>query len=912
MTGQPPSSDAPSDETGRDPRPLHARSVHVRPIRLARLPSAPIEAPFVGREQLLEHLHELADVARGGDGIVATLSGEAGIGKTRLLHEVARRGPGFGFQVDWIRDAPRAEEVLTGLAEGGPASADVSRSGDRLPFPMLKWSRKPRLFVIDDALQAECLPALAALATAGIARLPVLVLLGLSPDLDRPTIAARQALAALARQRVLAQIPVPPLGEAELSELATHLLGGRPDPRLQGAISSLTEGNPLLAEALMADLLERGQVSRSDSGCGLLGEIPATYTPPAVGTMLGHMLELIDAEIVQALASAAALGPGFQFAALQQATGQPADQLLEHLEAGLSFGILRETTEPPDDFQFVHELMRRALQGGLSRVRERRIKQALSTVSGESQRGEDADALGATLRLLERAERLCSWEEAIRQCRSALDLTRQHESTDSVDEIQLLDRLAALYFGRVQSFAAGSCLREALQVCEQLDEPLRRVVLTARLAALGPSWCSVEAAEALFEQVVRAAPDLTAFDRAALFDAHLELGFAYQRYGTLTAALPYVQTACDVVDPTDRARHSLGQYALGALLVTLGDVSQACVLLRAAIMSLDFGMAEEWSRDDLVHWRDPRRTRCMALAELARALDLLGRTDEAERYAEAARAEEVRFGILGGRSHRAKAQVKLRRGEPEAALQELLTTSDEATPGSLGMRRAADLVFVSTSHLALGNIDLALETALEGVSICSRMGAGEFLAGLQVARARALLALGRLDEAREAIVAAHRAIDELGTGVYRGEAQAVDRQITRTSNPSGPDIESGEPDAEDLASSATGNGSLAIEAPAASAAVVAPAAIEYVRGRSLTLREREILRLMATGKTNRQIAAEIGVSDKTVKRHVSNIFNKIAASTRAMAVRQALEAGILSVNSQPSGGRAPHVRNGSY
>ena len=46
----------------------------------------------------------------------------------------------------------------------------------------------------------------------------------------------------------------------------------------------MTEGNPLLAEALMADLRERGQVSRTSTGCGLLGEIPTTYTPPAVGS----------------------------------------------------------------------------------------------------------------------------------------------------------------------------------------------------------------------------------------------------------------------------------------------------------------------------------------------------------------------------------------------------------------------------------------------------------------------------------------------------------------------------------------------------------------------------------------------------------------------------------------------------
>ena len=61
----------------------------------------------------------------------------------------------------------------------------------------------------------------------------------------------------------------------------------------------------------------------------------------------------------------------------------------------------------------------------------------------------------------------------------------------------------------------------------------------------------------------------------------------------------------------------------------------------------------------------------------------------------------------------------------------------------------------------------------------------------------------------------------------------------------------------------------------------------------LTSREQEILGLLAAGKSNREIALHTAVSDTTVKRHVSNIFNKLAVNTRAMAVRRALEAGIL-------------------
>jgi DNA-binding NarL/FixJ family response regulator len=55
----------------------------------------------------------------------------------------------------------------------------------------------------------------------------------------------------------------------------------------------------------------------------------------------------------------------------------------------------------------------------------------------------------------------------------------------------------------------------------------------------------------------------------------------------------------------------------------------------------------------------------------------------------------------------------------------------------------------------------------------------------------------------------------------------------------------------------------------------------------LTSREVEVLRLMARGKTNRTIAQELGISEKTVARHVSNIFGKLNVSSRAAAVAYA-------------------------
>ena len=69
--------------------------------------------------------------------------------------------------------------------------------------------------------------------------------------------------------------------------------------------------------------------------------------------------------------------------------------------------------------------------------------------------------------------------------------------------------------------------------------------------------------------------------------------------------------------------------------------------------------------------------------------------------------------------------------------------------------------------------------------------------------------------------------------------------------------------------------------PAGQPAAAAPA--------GLTAREIQVLRLVATGKTNKLIAKELFLSEKTVDRHVSNIFVKIDVASRAAATAYAYE-----------------------
>ena len=62
---------------------------------------------------------------------------------------------------------------------------------------------------------------------------------------------------------------------------------------------------------------------------------------------------------------------------------------------------------------------------------------------------------------------------------------------------------------------------------------------------------------------------------------------------------------------------------------------------------------------------------------------------------------------------------------------------------------------------------------------------------------------------------------------------------------------------------------------------------------TLTVRETEVLWLVADGLSNKAIGARLGVSDETVKFHLSSIFGKLRASNRTDAVRQALRRGLV-------------------
>lgn len=96
----------------------------------------------------------------------------------------------------------------------------------------------------------------------------------------------------------------------------------------------------------------------------------------------------------------------------------------------------------------------------------------------------------------------------------------------------------------------------------------------------------------------------------------------------------------------------------------------------------------------------------------------------------------------------------------------------------------------------------------------------------------------------------------------------------------------------------------AIKAAAAGQVQLSPKAAERLmreirapeNPEKLTERESEVLRLLALGKTNKQISNELKIGDTTVKTHVSNILAKLGVNSRTQAALYAVRIGLVSPN----------------
>src|SRR5438128_404498 len=278
-----------------------------------------------------------------------------------------------------------------------------------------------------------------------------------------------------------------------------------------------------------------------------------------------------------------------------------------------------------------------------------------------------------------------------------------------------------------------------------------------------------------------------------------------------------------------------------------------------------------------------------AIEELARASQRATRTGNTR---VAAQAAYRRGEILRLRGEFAAAEDAFREAardgcepQPGLALLRLALRDDAAAAATIRRvlsettapaERAEQLPAFIEIMLAVGDLDAAREACAELEAIATDRPSELLAATLEQMRGAVELASGDATRALPALRRAIEAWQDLHAPYEAARVRVLLAQACR---------ELGDED------------SAALDLDAARESFSRLGAVEAAGGgrdtHGLTARELEVLRLVAGGATNKQIAAELFLSDRTIDRHVSNIFVKLGVSSRAAATAYAYEHRLL-------------------
>jgi ATP/maltotriose-dependent transcriptional regulator MalT len=351
------------------------------------------------------------------------------------------------------------------------------------------------------------------------------------------------------------------------------------------------------------------------------------------------------------------------------------------------------------------------------------------------------------------------------------------------------------------------------------------------------------------------------------------------------------------------------------LSVTMGDVSPIpagiiyCAVVDGCVEACDLRRAAEWT-EALRRWCDdqpdlvPYRGQCM----VHRSQVLLAHGSWAEAVAEAERACErlaQPFHPALGLAHYQRGELHRLRGDLDDAAAEYREASrlgHDPVPGfallrlaqgdvagavratrrmldehGSGPARAPLLAAAVEVQLTAGDVAGARDLAGELASLAAATGTEMVTAWAQHGHGLVALAAGDVPSAIASLRAACRSWRDLQMPYDLARARLQLGNAYRAA---------GDDDAADLEIDGARATFESLGAAIDLARIAAPAPAEPSL---LTERECEVLRLVAAGKTNRDIAAELVISEHTVSRHLQNMFLKLEVTSRAAATAYAYE-----------------------
>jgi DNA-binding CsgD family transcriptional regulator len=352
---------------------------------------------LIARDDETGHLQAALVRAEAGRGGAVFLTGEAGIGKSRLVRETARAAAARGLAVLIGRAVagsvpapfrPFAEALASaGRAGRLPDSAELDPFRPALGRLVPQW-RPPQgasgdesLVVLGEAVlrllrvlspAAGCLLVLEDLHWADLETLALLEYLADNLSAERVlclgTLREEEGggpaglASALEARGSAAVLPLRRLGPAAMARMTLACVGAADlPPAIQSFVAERAEGIPFLVEEVLAGLIAEGALAERD-GTWRASDLAAARIPATFADAVRRRLAAVDADSCRVLGAAAVLGRRFDWSLLSPVTGLTGADVLAALRHGVGLQLVAADGE---SFRFRHALTHDAVLAGL-------------------------------------------------------------------------------------------------------------------------------------------------------------------------------------------------------------------------------------------------------------------------------------------------------------------------------------------------------------------------------------------------------------------------------------------------------------------------------------------------------------------------------------------------------------------
>jgi len=365
---------------------------------------------IVGRDDLVDLAHRRLDEVRGGGGRFLLASGEAGIGKTRLLGAIGSLAAGRGFRVAKAELAPQDRDVLAAsfldlgrAMRRDPAFGTTGRElldvlGSRLNASVphrrdlvmeivdLLATDVPTVLAFEDLQWADDLSLETLTEVARQTRDRPLLLIGAYRSNEALAgVVLREWRSRLVTQRLAEEIRLGRLSRDETALVTTLILGtGLPAPRdVVDAVYARTDGVPLHIEELCSAI---GRERLADSRAVLNADVPETLEDATLAR-IGRL-----SPGAQAVARAGAVvGRSFIPSVLAGVMNLPVDSLDEPIQELVDQDVL-DPVHQSGQYDFRHQLLRDALYRSVPAGERRRFHARAAEFGGVLEGASDTHA----------------------------------------------------------------------------------------------------------------------------------------------------------------------------------------------------------------------------------------------------------------------------------------------------------------------------------------------------------------------------------------------------------------------------------------------------------------------------------------------------------------------------------------